>query len=122
MFVEVFIFRMSPDYISITYATLVAAGGTIGYVKSGSVPSLAAGLVFGTLLGYGAFQTSRDPNNYYLTLCTSGILTGLMGARFYSSGKFMPAGLITTMSLIMVCRFAARGLGIMPVKDATRSQ
>nr|CAD7438002.1 unnamed protein product [Timema bartmani] len=67
-------------------------------IKSrGSIPSLGAGLLFGSLLGLGAYQTTQNPNNYYLLLGTSSILGGIMGARFYNSGKIMPAGLITIM-------------------------
>lgn len=32
----------------------------------GSTGSLAAGLLFGTVLGYGAYQTSQNPDNYHL--------------------------------------------------------
>nr|CAD7197019.1 unnamed protein product [Timema douglasi] len=64
----------------------------------GSIPSLGAGLLFGSLLGFGAYQTTQNPNNYYLLLGTSSILGGIMGARFYNSGKIMPAGLITILS------------------------
>ncbi|XP_030867920.2 transmembrane protein 14C-like [Gorilla gorilla gorilla] len=76
------------------YAALVASGGIIGYVKAGSVPSLAAGLLFGSLAGLGAYQLSQDPRNIWVFLATSGTLAGIMGMRFYHSGKFMPAGLI----------------------------
>ncbi|XP_009448766.1 transmembrane protein 14C isoform X1 [Pan paniscus] len=76
------------------YAALVASGGIIGYVKAGSVPSLAAGLLFGSLAGLGAYQLSQDPRNVWVFLATSGTLAGIMGMRFYHSGKFMPAGLI----------------------------
>lgn len=79
----------------------------------GSIPSLGAGLLFGGILGFGAYQTSQNPDNYYVTLGTSVVLGGLMGARYYNSGKFMPAGLITVLSVLMVCRCAARGLGVM---------
>ncbi|XP_063580817.1 transmembrane protein 14C isoform X2 [Pongo abelii] len=35
---------------------------------------------------------------------TSGTLAGIMGMRFYHSGKFMPAGLIAGASLLMVAK------------------
>lgn len=72
----------------------------------GSVPSLGAGLVFGTFLAYGAFQVSRDPSNYSTQLVTSSILAGAMGYRFYNSGKIMPAGLVCAISVAMIMRIA----------------
>ncbi|XP_057161068.1 transmembrane protein 14C isoform X2 [Ursus arctos] len=81
-------------WIGFGYAALVASGGIIGYAKAGSVPSLAAGLLFGSLAGLGAYQLSQDPRNIWVFLATSGTLAGIMGMRFYHSGKFMPAGLI----------------------------
>lgn len=47
--------RMPFDVYSATYAILVAAGGVLGYVKAQSVPSLAAGLTFGAILGTGSY-------------------------------------------------------------------
>uniref|UniRef100_A0A670I6G2 Transmembrane protein 14C n=1 Tax=Podarcis muralis TaxID=64176 RepID=A0A670I6G2_PODMU len=85
---------MSTDWLGYGYAALVASGGVIGYAKAGSVPSLAAGLLFGGLAGVGAYQQSQDPKNVWLSLIASGTLTGVMGMRFYNSRKFMPAGLI----------------------------
>lgn len=61
---------------------------------SDSIPSLGAGLLFGSILGYGAFQTSQDPQNYSVILGSSAALGGMMGVRYYNSGKIMPAGLI----------------------------
>ncbi|XP_053776383.1 transmembrane protein 14C isoform X3 [Desmodus rotundus] len=81
-------------WIGFGYAALVTSGGIIGYAKAGSVPSLAAGLLFGGLAGLGAYQLSQDPRNIWVFLATSGTLAGIMGMRFYHSGKFMPAGLI----------------------------
>ncbi|XP_034428630.1 transmembrane protein 14C isoform X1 [Hippoglossus hippoglossus] len=86
--------NMSTDWVGYGYAALVASGGVIGYVKAGSVPSLAAGLLFGGLSGFGAYQISNDPKNIWVSLATSGALTGVMGKRFYGSRKFMPAGLM----------------------------
>lgn len=81
-----------------------------------SIPSLGAGLLFGSVLGYGAYQLSENPNNYYLTLGTSTALGGLMGMRFLNSGKFMPPGLIAVMSLAMVARLGARAVGLTDTK------
>lgn len=91
-------------YFGFGYAALVATGGIIGYAKAGSVPSLAAGLLFGSLAGLGAYQLSQDPRNIWVFLATSGTLAGIMGMRFYHSGKFMPAGLIAGASLLMVAK------------------
>ncbi|XP_027229304.1 transmembrane protein 14C [Penaeus vannamei] len=107
---------MGADYISYAYASAVALGGIIGYAKAGSIPSLGAGLLFGSVLGYGAYQLSENPNNYYLTLGTSTALGGLMGMRFLNSGKFMPPGLIAVMSLAMVARLGARAVGLTDTK------
>nr|XP_033790575.1 transmembrane protein 14C-like isoform X2 [Geotrypetes seraphini] len=101
---------MSLDWIGFGYAALVASGGVVGYVKAGSVPSLAAGLLFGSLAGLGAYQMSHDPKNVWLSLIASGALAGVMGMRFYNSGKFMPAGLIAGASLLMVGRLGLRML------------
>ncbi|XP_064101941.1 transmembrane protein 14C-like isoform X1 [Macrobrachium nipponense] len=103
---------MGIDFISYGYATAVAFGGVIGYVKAGSVPSLGAGLLFGSVLGYGAYQLSENPSNYYLTLGTSTVLGGMMGMRYLNSGKFMPPGLIALLSLAMVARLGARAAGL----------
>lgn len=51
-------YEMPFDVISAGYAALVAAGGIIGYLKAGSVPSLVAGLAFGSVLGVGTYMTS----------------------------------------------------------------
>lgn len=101
---------MPIDIISTCYALSVTAGGIVGYVKAGSATSLLAGLAFGSLLGYGAYQTSLDERNYYLSFAVSTALGMLMGYRFYNSGKFMPAGLIASMSALMMVRFTARCL------------
>ncbi|XP_029979722.1 transmembrane protein 14C isoform X2 [Sphaeramia orbicularis] len=94
--------NMSVDWAGYGYAALVASGGVAGYVKAGSVPSLAAGLLFGGLAGFGAYQISNDPNNIWVSLATSGTLSAVMGKRFYGSRKFMPAGLMAGASLLMV--------------------
>ncbi|XP_077256374.1 transmembrane protein 14C [Temnothorax americanus] len=100
--------EMPIDIAAFAYAAAVAGGGVLGYVKSSSIPSLAAGLLFGSVLGYGAYQTSQDPTNVAVFLGTSTALGGLMGYRFYNSGKIMPAGVIAMLSAVMVVRTVAR--------------
>ncbi|KAM8810824.1 transmembrane protein 14C-like [Eudromia elegans] len=94
---------MEYDWLGFGYAALVASGGIIGYARAGSVPSLAAGLLFGGLAGLGAYQHSKDPRSVYLSLVASGTLATVMGMRFYNSRKAMP-GLIAGASLFMVGR------------------
>ncbi|XP_058497428.1 transmembrane protein 14C isoform X1 [Solea solea] len=96
--------NMSVDWVGYGYAALVASGGVVGYVKAGSVPSLAAGLLFGGLAGFGAYQISNDPKNVWVSLATSGALAGVMGKRFYGSRKFMPAGLVAGASVLMMAK------------------
>lgn len=40
----------------------------IAFLLEGSVPSLAAGLLFGGLAGLGAYNQSKDPKNVWLSL------------------------------------------------------
>ncbi|KAM7400220.1 hypothetical protein PAMA_004764 [Pampus argenteus] len=95
---------MAVDWIGFSYATLVAVGGIVGYVKAGSITSLGAGLLFGLLAAVGAYLASQNPKNVWLSLGTSGTLAAVMGLRFLSSWKFMPAGLMTLASGLMVAK------------------
>ncbi|XP_049292014.1 transmembrane protein 14 homolog [Anopheles funestus] len=97
---------MPVDILGFAYAATVAAGGIVGYAKAGSVPSLAAGLTFGALLGYGAMLSSNEPPRPLLQIGTALVLAGMMGSRWARSGKFMPPGLICVIS----CAMLARGL------------
>ncbi|KAK2722981.1 transmembrane protein 14C-like [Artemia franciscana] len=102
----------SNDYLTYGYAALVAGGGIIGYVKAGSVPSLAMGLLFGSLLGLGAYQLSNNPNNYYLTMGASAVLGGVMGQKFFKTYKVFPAGAIFALSALTVGRLALRAYSV----------
>ncbi|CAG8558103.1 5755_t:CDS:2, partial [Ambispora gerdemannii] len=85
------------DIFGYVYATAIAVGGIIGYLKAGSTPSLVAGLSFGGAAGYAAYRVSLNPKNSGLALIVSSALLVVMGVRFAKSGKFMPAGLIATL-------------------------
>ncbi|NWI68839.1 TM14C protein, partial [Todus mexicanus] len=57
------------DWIGFAYAAMLAAGGVVGYTRKGSKISLAAGLTFGSVAGYGAYCVTRDPRNVKISLC-----------------------------------------------------
>lgn len=117
------------DIFAYSYGALVVAGGLIGFLKAGkgtkreakvspidqtsplspgSIPSLLAGSAFGGLILYGASKVSDNPKNCLFILCVSFVLGAFMGHRFIKSGKFMPAGLITLLSLISFIRYGIR--------------
>ncbi|KXJ29052.1 transmembrane protein 14C [Exaiptasia diaphana] len=98
----------SPDYLSFGFAAIVALGGVVGYAKAGSTVSLAMGLSFGGIAAFGAVQTSRDPKNVWVLLVSSMVLAGAMGSRAVRSGKFMPAGLVATISAAEALRMGYR--------------
>lgn len=81
-------------------------------LSKGSTASLGMGLLFGAVIAYGAYQTSQNPNNYLVGLGASAVLTGVMGNRFYHSGKFMPAGLVAAVSAVFVIRYISRSFAI----------
>ncbi|KAM9322092.1 transmembrane protein 14C-like isoform 1-T1 [Pholidichthys leucotaenia] len=70
----------------------------------GSVTSLLAGLLFGLLAAVGTYLMSQNPKNVWLSLGTAGTLAVVMGLRFLSSWKFMPAGLMTLTSGLMLAK------------------
>lgn len=99
---------MPVDLTELTYAAAVTLGGVLGYVKAKSIPSLGAGLLFGSALTYGTYQMSQDRSNVGVFLGTSAVLAGVMGYRYYNTGKIMPAGLISAVSVLMIVRTLAQ--------------
>uniref|UniRef100_A0A8C2GSU7 Transmembrane protein 14C n=1 Tax=Cyprinus carpio TaxID=7962 RepID=A0A8C2GSU7_CYPCA len=67
---------------------------------AGSVISLVAGLMFGIAAFVGAHQMSKNDKDIWVSLGTCGSLTALMGVRFLSLWKIMPAGLMAASILL----------------------
>ena len=88
-----------PVHLNSALGALTATGGAMGYFKKGSVPSLMAGSICGTLLiGSGVLITKNEPfQGHALASGVIGFMTISMGQRFISTGKFMPAGLVATI-------------------------
>ena len=59
---------MPVDYLGYMFGAVVAAGGAMGYVKKRSVPSLVAGLAFGSLAAAGAYHVSIVGSSLALSL------------------------------------------------------
>ncbi|XP_040574835.1 transmembrane protein 14C [Lepeophtheirus salmonis] len=93
------------DYYGFAYSAAVAFGGIMGFVKKGSIPSMAAGIVFGTAAAFGAYRFSSSPKNFHAALGVSTTLLGIMGHRFFKTQKVMPAGVVAVLSFLMVLRY-----------------
>ena len=104
------------------------------FSPTGSVMSLMAGLVFGGLSAYGAYNVSNDPKDIqvslrkydethcdifclwarkmYLSRCcgvvfisvSAGVLSVIMGMRYKKSGKLLPAGIMAGLRSVKVAQ------------------
>lgn len=82
---------MALETIAFVLGALTAGGGTMGFVKTGSVPSIAAGLTVGLLYGLGGYRLqSHEPYGLELTLLASVVLGGSSIPRALRSGKPVP--------------------------------
>jgi len=85
----------------IVFGILTIAGGVMGYIKAGSVASIIAGSITGVLLLVAAFLL---PEHRAVGLATALIISLLLAAqfipKFLRTGKVMPAGIMSILSLI----------------------
>lgn len=66
---------MPTDYLGYVFGAVVAAGGSMGYVKKRSVPSLVAGLAFGGLAAVGAYHVRIILTRVVIQIITPGIFS-----------------------------------------------
>jgi uncharacterized membrane protein (UPF0136 family) len=85
----------------VVFGALTIVGGVIGYVKAQSVPSIVAGAITGVLLLLAGYLL---PQNRTAALVTALIVSVLLAAqfvpKFIRTGKVMPAGLMSILSVI----------------------
>jgi len=85
----------------IVFGILTIAGGIVGYVKAGSVASIVAGGITGVLLLAAAFLL---PEYRIVGLATACIVSLLLAAqfvpKFLRTGRVMPAGMMSILSVI----------------------
>ncbi len=85
----------------IVFGVLTIVGGIIGYVSKGSVPSIVAGSVAGILLLVGALLLPNHVNaGLAIALIVSLLLAGQFVPKFIQTGKAMPAGMMSILSVI----------------------
>lgn len=85
------------------FAALTIVGGVMGFVKAGSTASIVAGGISGVLIVIAALLLKT---NLVVGLALGGVvalaLAGRFAPAFISTGKFMPAGMMTILSAIAV--------------------
>ncbi|KAK5328851.1 hypothetical protein LTR70_001005 [Exophiala xenobiotica] len=85
---------MASELPAFILGILTSVGGVTGYARTGSVPSIAAGLTVGALYGLGGYRIQkRQPYGIELALLASIILAGSSIPRAIKTGKALPAGL-----------------------------
>ena len=85
----------------IIFGALTIVGGIIGYVKACSAPSIIAGSITGLLLIIAGFIL---PEHRTAGLLTAFVVSLLLAAQFVPkllrTGKMMPAGMMSILSVI----------------------
>ena len=85
----------------VIFGILTVVGGVVGYIKAGSVASIIAGSITGVLLLVAAFLL---PEHHAIGLATALIVSLLLAAqfipKFLKTGRMMPAGLMSVLSVI----------------------
>lgn len=92
---------LSTKIYFIVFGILTIAGGIMGYVKAGSTISLIAGAISGLLLLVAAFLL---PSHVTAGLTIGLIVSLLLAAQFlpvfFRTGKMMPAGMMSLLSIL----------------------
>ncbi len=85
----------------IVFGALTIVGGIIGYVKAGSLPSIIAGAITGVLLLVAGFLL---PEHRAAGIATAFVVSFVLAAqfvpKFIRTGKMMPAGMMSILSVI----------------------
>ena len=85
----------------LTFGALTIVGGIIGYVKVGSLPSIIAGSITGVLLLIaGSLLSSHRLIGLATAFVVSLLLAGQFVPKFIRTGKMMPAGMMSILSVI----------------------
>lgn len=106
--------------MNMTMGGLVILGGAMGFARKGSKASLIAGLAVGSAFMGSAYMIAKTDNIYEAHLLGSGaggVLALGMGRRFLSSGKFMPAGLVSGIGIVACAYNVKKAMEWAPSKE-----
>jgi len=91
---------MDKTAVMNAYGALLVLGGTIGFLRKQSLPSLLAGGGTGlTVLALTNLQGGVESNKALLQIIAGLLFIG-MAFRTFKSGKFMPPGLVAVISAL----------------------
>lgn len=83
------------------FGALTIIGGVIGYVKAGSMPSIIAGTITGVLLIVAAWLLPEHRvAGLAIAFVVSLLLAGQFVPKLLHTGRVMPAGLMSILSVI----------------------
>lgn len=101
----------TTGYIVLVYGILVIIGGLIGFAKANSVPSLVMGTSFGIVLAICGWAITKDSTvSIYVAGLFALLLTCFFAYRFLNSYIFMPAGLMTLLSIAALITLFLEGM------------
>jgi uncharacterized membrane protein (UPF0136 family) len=85
----------------LVFGALTIVGGIIGYVKAGSLPSIIAGAITGVLLLVAGFLLPEHrAAGIAIAFVVSFVLAAQFVPKFIRTGKMMPAGMMSILSVI----------------------
>lgn len=85
------------------YGVLILIGGIMGHHKTGSLASLLSGAIFGLLLLAASVPTFKGKTaGLYTGIFLTLVLDGFFTYRFLHTEKFLPSGLLSLLSLVVL--------------------
>lgn len=92
-----------PSIVIWVYALLLLIGGLMGFIKANSLVSLLSSSIIALLFFVcGYFIRKGHATAYYFAAILTIFLLAFFGYRFALTHQFMPAGLMTLLSALMI--------------------
>ena len=92
--------------IVLVYAVLMGLGGWFGFKKSGSKPSLVAGV-----LSFAVLVVAYFIQEIWVAVATSGLLSLVFFLRVSKTRKLMPSGMLLVISAVVFVYLLIQMLG-----------